>query len=92
VGTISAAPGSPQAELVDALASTGRPLVTVALRTPWDLAAYPRAATHIATYSIHRESMEALASALFTGAEAFPGRLPVELPVQLPVQSPVRSA
>ncbi len=89
VGTISAGHGSPQAELVEVLASTGRPLVTVALRTPWDLAAYPGARTHVATYSILPESMEALAAALFGAAggpaAAFPGRLPVRL--ELPVRS-----
>lgn len=78
VGTLSAAPGSPQAELVAALLATGRPVVTVALRTPWDLAAYPAARTHVATYSILRESMDALAAAIF-GQAGFPGRLPVSL-------------
>jgi beta-N-acetylhexosaminidase len=80
VGTISATAGSPQAELVDALAATGRPIVTVALRTPWDLAAYPRVTTNIATYSIQPDAMAALAAALFGRAEGeqpFPGRLPV---------------
>ncbi|HEY4227461.1 MAG TPA: glycoside hydrolase family 3 N-terminal domain-containing protein [Candidatus Limnocylindrales bacterium] len=82
VGTISAAPASPQADLVQALAATGKPLVTVALRTPWDLAAYPEAGTHVCTYSILRESMDALAAALFGRVEApagFPGRLPVRI-------------
>ncbi len=37
VGTIAAEPGSAQADLVDALLATGQPVVTVALRTPWDL-------------------------------------------------------
>jgi beta-N-acetylhexosaminidase len=86
-GTISATAGSTQAELVRALASTGVPLVTVALRTPWDLAAYPEAGTHACTYSILRESMDALAAALFGRAaggalgvgSAFPGRLPVRI-------------
>jgi beta-N-acetylhexosaminidase len=82
VGTLSAAPGSTQAELVEELLATGRPVVTVALRTPWDLAAYPAARTHVATYSILRESMDALAAALFGRAE-LPGRLPVR--VALPV-------
>jgi beta-N-acetylhexosaminidase len=79
VGTISATPGSRQAELVDRLLDTGRPVVTVAMRTPWDLAAYPRAKTHVCTYSILPESMAALADALFgaTAEPAFPGRLPV---------------
>ena len=60
---------------VDALCATGRPVVTVALRTPLDLAADPGAVTHIATYSILRPSLDALASALF-GAIPFRGRLP----------------
>ena len=66
----------------DALLATGRPVVTVALRTPWDLAAYPEAGTHVCTYSILPESMAALAAALFgrtePGTQApFPGHLPV---------------
>ena len=85
VGTISAAPGSAQAELVSALAGSGKPLVTVALRTPWDLAAYPEAGTHVCTYSILPDSMEALAAGLFGRVDgagpAFPGRLPVSLPM-----------
>jgi beta-N-acetylhexosaminidase len=81
VGTISATRGSTQAALVDGLHAAGRPVVTVALRTPWDLAAYPAALTHVCTYSILPESMAALASALFgTPAHApFPGRLPVSI-------------
>ncbi len=80
IGTIAAAPGSPQAALVEALIGTERPLVTVALRTPWDLASYPAATTHICTYSILPDAMEALARALFGPPvpEAFPGRLPVD--------------
>ena len=81
VGTISATAGSTQAALVDGLLAIGRPVLTVALRTPWDLAAYPTAGTHVCTYSILPESMVALASAMF-GASAkapFPGRLPVSI-------------
>jgi beta-N-acetylhexosaminidase len=83
VGTISAARGSPQAGLVAGLLATGRPVVTVALRTPWDLGAYPGATTHVCTYSILPESMEALGAALFgagaRGGTSFPGRLPVTI-------------
>lgn len=83
IGTIAARPGSSQAELVETLRRSGRPLVSVALRTPWDLEAYPSVATHVCTYSILPESMEALAAALFghlpAGVEAFPGRLPVAI-------------
>lgn len=83
VGTISAATGSPQAALVAALAAAGRPLVTAALRTPWDITAYPMATTHVCTYSIRPGAMTALASALFgraRGDRPFPGRLPVTVP------------
>ena len=78
VGTVSASMEPTQAGLVDAVLDTGTPTVTVALRTPYDLAAYPRAKTHLCTYSIKQPSLEALASVLFGGARA-PGRLPVRL-------------
>lgn len=77
VGTISAGPE--QADLVNALLATDARVVTVAIRTPFDLAAYPRAITHLCTYSIHRPSMDALASVLFGAAPAL-GRLPVAIP------------
>jgi len=83
VGTISATADGAQAALVNRLLASGRPVVTVALRTPWDLAAYPGSATHVCTYSILPESMAALAAALFGAAPragaAFPGRLPVAI-------------
>ena len=76
VGTISASADPAQVRLVEALLATGRPVVTVALRTPWDLAAYPRARTHVAAYGILEPTLTALAGALF-GAIPFRGRLPV---------------
>ena len=82
LGTLSATADPAQAALVEAVLATGRPVVTVALRTPWVLAAYPGARTLVATYSILRESMDALAASLF-GQAGFPGRLPVDL--RLPV-------
>ena len=78
VGTISAVAGSPQTALVEALLTTGRPVVTVALRTPWDLAAYPVAGTHLCTYSILPASLDALAGILF-GRLPASGRLPVSI-------------
>ena len=77
VGTVSATAG--QIALVEALLATGKPVVTVALRTPFDLALYPSAKTHVCTYSSHQPSMSALASALF-GQSGFPGRLPAAIP------------
>ena len=78
VGTISASLQPGQVELVEALLALGRPMVTVALRTPWDIDAYPAATTHACTYSVLEPSLMALADALF-GLAPFPGRLPVRL-------------
>ncbi len=77
VGTIWADAG--QAAVVDAVLATGTPTVTVALRTPFDLAAYPTAGTHLCTYSIHPASMQALADVLYGEHEAH-GRLPAAIP------------
>ena len=77
VGTLTA--GDEQAAMVEALLATGLPVVTVAMRTPFDLARYPTATTHLCTYSIHRPSMAALADVLF-GAEVPPGKLPAAIP------------
>jgi beta-N-acetylhexosaminidase len=79
VGTIAASADRAQASLVDALLAAGRPVVTVALRTPWDLVAYPRAGTHVVAYGILGPTLDALAGSLF-GERPFRGRLPVALP------------
>ncbi|MCL4262843.1 MAG: glycoside hydrolase family 3 protein [Anaerolineae bacterium] len=79
VGTIAASRQTEQAALVNVLLDTVVPLITVALRTPYDLAAYPRARTHICTYSIQEPAMRALAAALW-GEIPFQGKLPVRIP------------
>jgi len=76
LGTIGAGPS--QTALVESLLASGTPTVTVALRTPNDLARYPSAPVHLCTYGILGPSMEALADALF-GAP-ITGRLPVSIP------------
>jgi beta-N-acetylhexosaminidase len=78
IGTISASLDPQQAALVNALLRTGVPVVTVALRTPWDLGAYPAASTHLCTYGIHRPSLDALADVLW-GAAPPVGHLPVSI-------------
>jgi beta-N-acetylhexosaminidase len=76
VGSVSASLEPAQAELVQAVLAVGRPTVTVAMRTPWDLAAYPTAGTHLCAYSILEPSCEAIAAACFGELRAT-GRLPV---------------
>ncbi len=78
VGTFSAHLQPLQAMLAAAVLASGKPTVTVALRTPWDLLAYPSARTHICSYGILPPSMEALAAALL-GEAPFVGRLPVDI-------------
>ncbi len=78
VGTFSAHLQPAQAELASAVLASGKPTVTIALRTPWDLLAYPSARTHVCSYGILPPSMEALAAALL-GEAPFVGRLPAEI-------------
>ena len=61
LGTVTATHG--QVDLAQTLLRLGKPMVTLALRTPFDLAAYPRSATH--AHGSHRPSLDALTSALF---------------------------
>lgn len=79
LGTINATAHPTQAELVKKLIKQGARVITVALRMPYDLAAYPEASTYVCTYSILPPAMEALAEALF-GRIPFTGKLPVTIP------------
>jgi beta-N-acetylhexosaminidase len=79
VGTISAWFDAAQASLVNELLGSGVPVVSVALRVPFDLARYPTAATHVCTYSILPPSLDALVGALW-GDVPFRGRLPAAIP------------
>lgn len=77
VGTINATAG--QAALVNALIGRGTPVIAVAMRMPYDLAAYPAVSTYACSYSILPPAMDAVAAALW-GKAPFPGRLPVSIP------------
>jgi beta-N-acetylhexosaminidase len=79
IGTIAASFDRNQADLVEVVLATGVPTLTVALRTPFDLASYPMSRTHVCTYGILRPSLDALAGALF-GRTPFRGRLPAAIP------------
>lgn len=65
-----------QAALLRDVAATGKPLVVVALRLPYDLGAAPEHATALATYSSRPVALDAAAAALF-GERPISGRLPV---------------
>jgi beta-glucosidase-like glycosyl hydrolase/endonuclease/exonuclease/phosphatase family metal-dependent hydrolase len=68
-----------QQKLVNDLLATGRPVVVVAVRDPYDVSRFPAASTTLATYSYAAVSMEALAKVL-TGEIAPTGKLPVDIP------------
>ena len=68
-----------QVDLAHALLELGKPMVTVALRTPFDLAAYPGLLPTSARYGPHGPSLDALTSAMF-GDIRFQGHLPVAIP------------
>lgn len=78
-GTLNAYAGEKQAEFVRQLLRSGKPVVVVAMRLPYDLAAFPQASTFLCTYSILEPSMRAAGQVLFGFREA-KGRLPVSIP------------
>ena len=79
VATLAADVQHSQARLVEAVLAAGVPTVTVAMRTPYDLAAYPGSGTHLCSYAIVPASVGAVADALF-GRQPLGGRLPVAIP------------
>ena len=78
VGTFDALGDPPQAELVTALQRV-RPTVAVALRSPYDILAYPGVAGFVCAYSGREPSLVA-ALDVMTGARPPQGRLPVDVP------------
>ncbi|GAB3416212.1 glycoside hydrolase family 3 protein [Flindersiella endophytica] len=71
-------PGRRQGQLVEALLATGKPVIVVAIREPYDLEAFPTAPTYLATYASVPATMESVARVLY-GELAARGTLPVEL-------------
>ncbi len=78
LGTVSANILPAQADLASRVLALGVPTVAVALRTPWDLLAYPTTRTYVCSYGILGPTIEALAAALF-GTQDMSGHLPVRL-------------
>ncbi|MGW3120195.1 glycoside hydrolase family 3 protein [Streptomyces sp. NPDC001107] len=79
VGTYNVTAGSSQRTLVEQLAATGRPVVAIAIRNPYDVAQLPSASAHLASYSWTDVELRA-AARVIAGKAAPRGKLPV--PVQ----------
>ena len=69
-----------QRRLVAALLATGKPVVVVAVRDPYDIAYLPGVKTYLATYSYSPVAIES-AVRVIVGEVAPSGKLPVDIPV-----------
>jgi beta-N-acetylhexosaminidase len=69
-----------QKRLVQALLDTGKPVVVVAVRDPYDIAYLPGVKTYLATYSYSPVAIES-AVRVIVGEVAPTGKLPVDIPV-----------
>ncbi len=79
VATNKAWTSTGQQELVTQLLATGKPVVVVAVRDPYDIAYFTDAPTYLATYSTTAISVESLTRVLF-GEVQPAGLLPVSVP------------
>ncbi|MFI9603745.1 glycoside hydrolase family 3 protein [Streptomyces sp. NPDC052043] len=79
VGTYNVTAGSSQKTLVERLVATGRPVVAVAIRNPYDIAHLPTVPAHLAAYSWTDVELRA-AARVIAGQVRPRGKLPV--PVQ----------
>ncbi|MDX6265177.1 MAG: beta-N-acetylhexosaminidase [Kribbellaceae bacterium] len=73
-------PNAKQQKLVKGLLATGRTVIVVAVRDPYDIAYFTAAPTYLATYGYAAVSMESLAKVLY-GEIKPAGKLPVDIPV-----------
>lgn len=78
-GTINAYTEKNQAQFIRDLLQTGKPVIVISMRLPYDLAAFPQASAYICTYSILEPSMKAVAKSIF-GFAQMTGQLPVFIP------------
>ncbi|MGH3354449.1 MAG: glycoside hydrolase family 3 protein, partial [Nocardioidaceae bacterium] len=68
-----------QRRLVQELIATGKPVVAVAARDPYDIAHFPTVPAYLATYSYTGVSLESVVRAMY-GETTPQGRLPVTIP------------
>ena len=73
-------PRGGQRKLIQALLATGKPVVVVAVRDPYDIAYLPGVKTYLATYSYSPVAIES-AVRVIVGEVAPSGKLPVDIPV-----------
>ncbi|GAA2385723.1 glycoside hydrolase family 3 protein [Streptomyces glaucosporus] len=71
--------GAAQARLVHALTDTGKPVVAIAVRNPYDIRRFPDVPAYLATYSYGAPSLRAAVRVLY-GDLSPSGRLPVAIP------------
>jgi beta-N-acetylhexosaminidase len=81
-------PGAKQQKLVKDLLATGKTVIVVAVRDPYDIAYFDQAPTYLATYGYAAVSMESLTKVLY-GEIKPTGKLPVDIPVAGQPQTPL---
>jgi beta-N-acetylhexosaminidase len=69
-----------QQKLVKGLLATGKPVIVVATRDPYDIAYFDDAPTYLATYSYSPVALESVVRVI-TGQVSPSGALPVDIPV-----------
>jgi beta-N-acetylhexosaminidase len=79
VTTMKAWTSPAQQKLVKSLLATGKPVVVVATRDPYDIAYVDDAPTYLATYSYSPVAIDAVARVI-TGDVSPSGKLPVDIP------------
>ncbi len=82
VATVNAHLDEEQAELVRYLISSGRRVIGIAARNPYDLQVFPQLRTYLATYEYTPPALEAAVRVIFGEREAR-GHLPVSIPTEL---------
>lgn len=78
-GTVNAHINTRQADLVNRLSSTGKPVIAVAMRNPYDLTAFSDVSAYLATYEYTFPALSIAADIIF-GKRKARGKLPVRVP------------
>jgi beta-N-acetylhexosaminidase len=81
VGTLTASQSQEQLQIIERLYQTGKQIVVIAMRSPYDLAYLPDVSAYIATYEFTTPALRMAAKALY-GRETVTGKLPVSIPLK----------